>query len=117
MAATLLQPSDLAPLFTDLYNFVQGAWEIGRRARKLDTAPTDADAFTLAQSPISTREANIQAVEDVLQNITNLNLKVEDAISELQFAIKFLEDAARRHAPLPVAIGGPPFGVNTDYKP
>ena len=117
MAATLLVQADLTPLFDNLYDFVQAAWEIGRRARKLQTAPTDADAYTLFTTPVATREANIQAVEDMLQRITNLNLKVEDAISELQFAIKFLEDAARRHAPLPVAIGGPPFGVNTDFKP
>ena len=72
MAATLLVQADLTPLFDNLYDFVQAAWEIGRRARKLQTAPTDADAYTLFTTPVATREANIQAVEDYCAELGSL---------------------------------------------
>lgn len=117
MAATLMTPATIVGLYNDLYGMVQDTWGIAQQARQLLIKPTDPTSLTLAQSDPVARETNIQAVEDQLQLITDLNVKVEDAISELLFAIRFLEDNARRVAPLPVAIDGPAFGVNVDDAP
>jgi hypothetical protein len=113
MAATLLTPTPIDAQYDLLFEFIQEAWEIARRQRKFLTAPTDPDAYTLAQpgSPAA-QQANIDAVVEHMLRVRNLLVKVDDAISEMDFAITALRDYAAQVTPLPSAIAGPPFGVN-----
>jgi hypothetical protein len=113
MPATLLTPVPLNTIYNEIFDEIQRCWEIARKARLLQTTPTVADAYTLYQTPPATMEANILAVEDVLRRISALQVKLDDANSELTFAINFLKDWARRSAALPTAIAGHPFGVLT----
>lgn len=116
--AVLLTPPVLDAQFNRLFDFIQESWNIARKARLVTgEPPPNPDAYTLDTTPFSAEEANIAAVLDRLKKIQDLQVKVDDAISEMTFAIRFLEDRARRVPPLPSAIAGPPFGVNTSPAP
>lgn len=117
MAATLFDPTPINAQYTLLYQFVQNAWEIARRQRKFLTAPTDPDAYTLAQADPVAQAANIALVLQQFQYLQDLLVKVDDALSEMDFAINALEDYAAVTTPLPTAIAGPPFGVNHTSTP
>ncbi len=112
--ATLLQPPVLNAQYDRLFDFVQEAWDIARKARLLQTEPPpNPDAYTLDQADPVLEEQNIAAVLAVFQRLKELQVKVDDGISEMEFALNFLIDRARRKPPLPAAIGGPPFGTVT----
>ncbi len=112
--ATLMTDADLRPLFDDLFDFIQGTFDVARKARLLvGEPPANADAFTLDQADPVAEEANIALVEEQLRLIKDLIVKVDDGASELQYAINFLKDNARRKPALPTSIGGPPFGTIT----
>jgi hypothetical protein len=116
--ATLLTPSPLNTQFNRLFDFIQNAFDLARKARLLQLEPPpNADAFTLDQADPVMEEANIADVLAVFKRIRELQVKVDDAITEMEFAINFLIDRARRKPPLPTAIGGPPFGTITSSAP
>lgn len=109
--ATLLTPPVINDQYKLLFDFVQEAWNINRKARLLQgEPPPNPDAYTLEQADPVSEEQNIEAVLESFQRLRELQVKVDDAISEMEFALNFLIDRARRRPPLPFAIGGPPFG-------
>lgn len=117
MPATLFTDADLTPRFNNLFDFIQGSFEIARRARKLATDPESSDALTLDQTNPVAEEGNIAKVEERAKKIKDLLVKVDDAMSEMTFAIEFMKDRARRKPALPIAIHGPPFGTVTTEAP
>ena len=121
MAKTLVIPTTLDPLFNDLFDFCQRAWELGRRARKNYTDPNGlsplGDTITLEQAVPATEQTNVEAVLAELERVKALLVKVDDAMSELDFALNFLKDRAYRKPPLPVEIEGPHFDTVTASAP
>lgn len=117
MAATLFTPTPLNAQYALLYSFIQAAWEIARKQRKFLTSPTDPDAYTLAQTDPVAQAANIVLVIQEFDYLKHLLVKVDDAMSEMEFAITALRDYAAVTTPLPSAIAGPPFGVNHTSTP
>lgn len=117
MAATLFTVTPLNAQYLLLYQFIQNAWEIARRQRLFLTTPTAVDAYTLAQTNPVTQQTNIVAVVEEFDRLQDLLVKVDDAMSEMNFAITALRNYAAVTTPLPSAIAGPPFGVNHTYTP
>lgn len=117
MPATLFTPTPLAAQYDRLFAFVQESWEIARKQRLFLTTPTAADAYTLAQTDPVAQQANIVLVVAQFERLQDLLVKVDDAMSEMTFAITALRDYAAVVTPLPSAIAGPPFGVNHTFTP
>lgn len=114
--ATILTPPVIDAQHVLLFDFIQEAFNISRKARLLKTDPSSADAYTLDQ-PAPGQETNIAAVEEVFERLKDLKVKFDGALSEMTLAIEFLKDDARRETPLPTAITGPRFGVSTSEAP
>ena len=117
MAATLLTPPVLAAQYTLLFTFCQNAWELNRKARKQEIAPTDADAYTLTQTDATVEQANVEAVLIQLKQLKAMIVKVDDGLSEMEFALNLLADRAYRKPPLPSSIEGPHFDTVTTVTP
>jgi hypothetical protein len=117
MPATLFTVTPLNAQYLLLYQFIQAAWEIARRQRNFLIAPTAADSYTLAQTNPVTQQTNIIAVVEQFERLQDLLIKVDDAMSEMTFALTALRNYAAVTTPLPSAIAGPPFGVNHTSTP